>query len=50
MPHDAAPRHFTEDDPPRRPEALSTTTSVNFGSATVIPTGVTATQVTFVVP
>lgn len=30
--------------------ALSTTTRVNFGSATVTPTGVTATQVTFVVP
>lgn len=30
--------------------ALATTTRVNFGSATVTPTGVTATQVTFVVP
>ncbi|MET8178149.1 IPT/TIG domain-containing protein [Streptomyces sp. NPDC005336] len=30
--------------------ALATTTRVNFGSAAVTPTGVTATQVTFVVP
>ncbi|MFJ9469779.1 IPT/TIG domain-containing protein [Streptomyces caniferus] len=30
--------------------ALATTTRVNFGSASVTPTGVTATQVTFVVP
>ncbi|MFH9355141.1 IPT/TIG domain-containing protein [Kitasatospora sp. NPDC017646] len=30
--------------------SLSTTTKVNFGSATVTPTTVTATQVTFVVP
>ncbi|MFJ2202881.1 IPT/TIG domain-containing protein [Streptomyces violaceusniger] len=30
--------------------SLSTTTRVNFGSAAVIPTSVTATQVTFVVP